>query len=229
MQIILPNFLFLTMIASAASLGMLRRTRVASDPIQRSLSQSFFSLPEEMEDLFSEDNQSFLTHMGYHSMSMSFLSMPLPTIAPTRGPVVDAKSTNSPSVSSPDRTVTDAPYNQQPISSSPVPVKPKTVSPSDGLSSSDSNDSVVKPIKTPVQTIISKNTSKSNDGKSQEWRPDIVLPVVFLALAALLILGVVAARRRRRGTVSVSSIESSLSPSHSDSSMVGNASQGVEI
>jgi MYXO-CTERM domain-containing protein len=86
----------------------------------------------------------------------------------------------------------------------------------------------VKPIKTPVKTVTTKNTT-SKINEAQEWRPEIVLPVVFLALIALLGLGAFVARRRRRGSASIGSSNSSISPSPSDTSVDAIALHGVEI
>jgi hypothetical protein len=231
MEIVLHTVLLLSSVTSASSLGLLRRTSVAASPNQRSLSQTFFSLPEEMGVLFSETRHASLAQMGYyHGMSMSFLSMPLPTNVPSHGVVVDGSLSKSPSAALPEATVTDTPHSPKTSTVTPVSVSPYTVAPSDGTSSDSNDSSNVKPIKTPVKTVTSKNTStKTNAAKSQEWRPEIVLPVAFLALAALLVLGAVVARRRRRGAASVSSSNSSLSPSPSDTSVDATEVHGVEI
>jgi hypothetical protein len=229
MEIVLHSFLLLTSMTSVSSLGLLRRTSFASSPIyHRSLSRNFFSLPEEMNVLFSENRQASLSHMGYYqSMSMSFLSMPLPTNAPSHVPVIDGTLSKAPSASSPETTVTDAPHSPITSTTSPASAFPRTDAPSDGTSS-DSNDNGVKPIKTPVKTVTTKNTT-SKINEAQEWRPEIVLPVVFLALIALLGLGAVVARRRRRGTASIGNSNSSISPSPSDTSVDATALHGVEV
>lgn len=228
MEIILHNLFLFTTVTSVSSLGLLRRTSVASSPVQTSLSKTFFTLPEEMNAMFSENRQASLSNMGYHSMSMSFLSMSLPTKGSGHEPVLDGTFGKVPTTSSPETIVTGGLHSPSKTTTTPVFVLPYTAAPSNIVSSSDSNDTDVKPIKTPAKTVTSKTaTSKSNE--AQEWRPEIVLPVVFLALAVLVVLGTVVARRRRRGASSVGSSNSSLSPSPSDTSVDATGMHGVEI
>jgi hypothetical protein len=93
----------------------------------------------------------------------------------------------------------------------------------------DSNDSIVKPIKTPAKTDTTKITKSTNHGGAGKWNPEIVIPVAFAALAVLVVVGaIVAARRRRQNDSSNSSSSSTPSDAISvDNSMGG--MQDVEI
>jgi hypothetical protein len=234
MKITLQSLLLFIATSCVSSLGLLRQTRVAATSSVRSVqSRTLFSLPEELNVLFAENNRSLLAQiqqggsvgsMAYHSFSMSF-SMP-----PT-GPL----STSSPSVSPIDGSVTAAPDASVVPASVGTTLVPVSMSPNTGVPSTttpvteDSNDTIVKPIKNPAKTDstkISKSTNRSGAGK---WNPQIVIPVAFAALAVLVVVGaIVAARRRRQNDSSNSSSSSTPSDAISvDNSMGG--MQDIEI
>jgi hypothetical protein len=200
MKSTLRSMLFFIAATNVSSLGLLRQTRVATASSTRSVyARTLFSIPEELDVLFAENNRSLLAQihqvgggsMGYRSFSMSF-SMPSTgsvTASPSSSPIDQSVT------ASPDASVVPAPVG---TTSVPVTMSPKhTGAPFTSVPvSEDSNDTIVTPVKTPAKTNTSKITKSTNRSGDEKGNPEIVIPVAFAALAVLVVGALVAARKR---------------------------------